>query len=137
MQNCCDSKELDDCACAKEKCLQVLDKLIGGVYQKNSNGKFTFVNDTFCRMLGYKKSEIIGKSFKILLFKEDAAKAESFVKKVISGKHIQKTIRLKHKNGREVFVRFSAIPLKEKGRIIGSLGSLINITKELKDRLLK
>jgi diguanylate cyclase (GGDEF)-like protein/PAS domain S-box-containing protein len=47
---------------SEERYRSIIEQMADGYFETDLNGKFTFVNDAECRLLGYKKEELIGKN---------------------------------------------------------------------------
>ena len=110
-----------------------------GVAITDFDGRFTFVNKTLCRMIGYSKKEIIGKNFPDFLHKEDEPKIASIF--LDAWAHPDGKPRLEfraiHKNGHTVHMYSTPTFYRINGRIAGFSAILVDITEhKKKERLI-
>ena len=117
---------------SENKYRMIIDTSLNGIYQVDNSGKFTLVNKSFARTLGYNQGELIGKEFTMLLFPDRIPQVKKWVEDVFSGKSVQDEVTVKHKDGHELVVYFSAVPIKEESKIVGLSGNLMDITKRKK-----
>ena len=103
-----------------------------GMIQVDNKDQIQFVNDRFCEMVGYTIDELVGNlAYEILLEGED----QKFMKKRVKERKNQGMkehyeLKLKTKSGKYIWVYVGPSPVEdEKGKIIGSLGILTDITK--------
>jgi PAS domain S-box-containing protein len=117
----------------------IVDTSLDGIYQVDSAGKFIFVNESFATLFGYGREELLGKHFADMLSAKTLHKVEKMVHEVLSGKNVRDEVAVKHKDGHEIPVRFSATPLREQGDIIGLTGVLNDMTerKRMEEELLE
>jgi len=115
-----------------EKYRTIIETSMNGIYQIDTLGKFIFVNKTFAEMFGYRHEELIGKNYTILLPFKSISQVKKWVKEVFSGKSVENEVNVKHKDGHEFIVYFSAVPMKKEGKIVGLSGNLIDITERKK-----
>ena len=77
-----------------------------------STGKYIEVNDTFLSTLGYKRSEIIGKSSEDINLFADLVQSDKFIKKLARLKKVKNfEVVVKTKKGKELEFLFSAEPI--------------------------
>ncbi|MCJ7523291.1 MAG: PAS domain S-box protein, partial [Dehalococcoidia bacterium] len=107
----------------------IVDTSLEGIYQVDNSGKFIFVNESFASLFGYRQEELSGKHFADMLSAETLPKVEKMVQEVLSGKNVRDEVAVKHKDGHEIPVRFSATPLRERGKVVGLTGVLSGITE--------
>jgi PAS domain S-box-containing protein len=110
----------------------ILDEMEDAYYEVDLAGNFTFVNDAACRHLGYSKEELLGKSFRAQIVKEDTAIVYNAFGKIYStGKPERGTLyRVTRKDGTIGFAENTGFPLQnQKGEIIGFRGITRDITK--------
>ncbi len=104
-------------------------------------GRFIEVNDTFCRMTGYSRNEIIGKSMAMIYPEDEEFKSVRDEK----NKQIEQTgtgsveTRLKCKDGRVLNTIFTSTPLDTSDLSKGLTFSILDITrrKKIEDELAK
>jgi len=112
-----------------DKYREIVETSLDGIYQVDKSGKFIFINDSFASLFGYKRAELVSKHFADLLSRETLPRIAQMVEEVLSGKNVRDDALVKHKDGYEVPVIFSATPLRANGRIIGLTGILRDITE--------
>jgi PAS domain S-box-containing protein len=104
-----------------------------GYWRIDNHQKTLDVNDSLCKMLGYKKEEIIGKTpFDFV----DSVNEKIFKNQVSyrdKSKHRSYEIVLLHKNGTEVYTLFNATTLRNAdGKPNGSFAFITDITEQKK-----
>ncbi|XPV70655.1 MAG: PAS domain S-box protein [Halarcobacter sp.] len=85
----------------------------------DTNGKITYVNDKFCEISGYKRSELIGKAHNIIRHKDN--RKELFTElwaTIKSGKTWKGIIKNKKKDGTAYWVSTTIIPIKDRNNNI-------------------
>jgi len=110
----------------------IVETCLDGIYQVDRSGKFVFVNEAFAKIFGYKREELLGKHFSDLLTSEVTPGIEKKVEEVLSSKNVQDETIVKHREGYEVPVIYSATPSVVNGKIIGLTGILRDITESKK-----
>jgi PAS domain S-box-containing protein len=107
---------------SKEKYLNILQYMFDSYYEVDLSGKFTFVNDSVCRSLGYSREELIGKNYRLTTPADDIKRVLAAFNEVYRTGEPNKGIEHKIlcKNGSTIPVE-SSISLRknEKGDIIG------------------
>ena len=110
----------------------ILETMNEGVIKVDNKEKIQYVNDKFCHLSEYSRSELIGEDANTL-FSANKLDSKGFTKKAkdrIEGKSEQYESLLKKKNGKNIWVSTSAAPIiNEYNNIIGSIGILTDITK--------
>ncbi len=113
---------------SKEAFRAIVETSLDGIYQVDTSGRFLLVNESFANLFGYEREELLGKHFADMLSAETLPKVEKMVYEVLSDKNVRNEVTVKHKDGHEIPVRFSATPLREQSKIIGLTGILSDIT---------
>ena len=90
----------------------VVELINEGIYCVNSNGVLVFVNEKFCKSIGYNASEIIGKPIFDMVYGEENVRI-SKAKLDLRRKGISDSydILMRKKNGESVWLRLSGKPL--------------------------
>ncbi|MBM3158117.1 MAG: PAS domain S-box protein, partial [Chloroflexi bacterium] len=52
---------------SEDRYREIVENSLNGIYQVDTSGKFTFVNESFARIFGYERKELIGKHFSSML----------------------------------------------------------------------
>lgn len=116
---------------SEERYRTILDEIEDGYFEVDLAGNYTFVNDAICRHLKYSREDLIGKSFRVALAKEEFDKIyKAFGNIYLTGKPkrgiFYKAIR---KDGTTGTVEIAGFPLKnQKGDVIGFRGMARDIT---------
>lgn len=89
----------------------------------------TFVNTRMADLLGFTPTEMIGQPVTAFLFDEDAVRYEDLESILLRGESVQAELRLRHRDGREVFTLVSGTPvLDDAGRMHGSFAMFTDLT---------
>jgi len=124
---------------SEEKYRTLIDSIQDGVFLLE-DGKITFVNRAFCKMIGYDISEIEGIHFTKFVSPEDMNLVTSNYKLRQEGKTAPGSYewRMLHKNGNRVYVNMSARVINYHGgrATIGTIKD-ISLQKDLENTLLE
>ncbi|MFO8133487.1 MAG: PAS domain S-box protein [Thermoplasmatota archaeon] len=121
----------------EEKFRSLAENATDGLYQVDENDAFVFVNDVYCKILGYTKEELLGKKYTTIIFDKDIPEAKHITRKASEGKVQKGEFTLKTKKGDGVPVYFSMGPRLVGGNKRGFSGIIHDITerKQMEDRL--
>ncbi|HIA37425.1 MAG TPA: PAS domain S-box protein [Flavobacteriales bacterium] len=121
---------------SEEKYRLLIEKMNEGIIRIDVNEKILFANNRFCQMLGYGLDEILGRNIMELL-KLDTS-SEAIIKSALllrkKGKPSSYQIKAKKKSGNEIWISINGSPLHKDGKNIGSMGIVMDITKEVLSR---
>jgi PAS domain S-box-containing protein len=97
------------------------------------NGIITFVNDEFCKISGYSKSELIGQNHNIVRHPDVSASQFKLLWETIKSKKIYKsTVKNLSKTGSAFYVNTTIIPILDKNEeIIEFIAIRYDVTKEV------
>jgi PAS domain S-box-containing protein len=119
---------------SEERYRTILDEMEEVYFEVDLAGNFTFLNDAVCRLLRYPKEDLLGKSFRIHVHKDDISVLyDAFGKIYTTGKTIR-DIRYKAvlSDGTIGFAEIAGLPLlNQKGEIIGFRGIGQEITRHM------
>ncbi len=102
-----------------------------GITMVDMKGDFIFMNKQFAKALGYRVSELIGKSLSKLASKQSLPKILTELEKRKRGKKSRYEVSLIHKNGSYKYFWLSASPLyNDDNQFIGSMGVYSDITEK-------
>lgn len=110
------------------------------IWRCDASGRFTYLNPTWEKTLGYKVNEMLGKNFSEFqrpeVFERDIIE---FTRNLAGGSVKEYETTYIAKNGREITLLFNAFPLVNlEGKIIGTQGTAIDITeRKLAEKMLK
>jgi PAS domain S-box-containing protein len=111
------------------KCL--FENASDAIYILNKNGNFVTVNRKAEELTGFKREDFVGKSFRKIIPGKSLPKAIRGFLNVIRGKEIRLELELKTAAKRTVLVEVTSKPLIVKGKIVGTLGIVREITERV------
>ncbi|TVR77797.1 MAG: PAS domain S-box protein [Saprospirales bacterium] len=116
----------------EEKYRNLIDDMNIGLINLDENQNISFVNDTFCKMSGYKESEVVGINIQELeLFGESYQVVRS--KEDLRKEGIADTYELpvRTKKGKKKWWLISGSPsYNDRNEIIGTIGAMLDITRQ-------
>jgi PAS domain S-box-containing protein len=90
----------------------IVDQATAGMARADLNGRILFVNQTFCDMLGYRESELLGKPIRDFTHPADAKKTTGLFSRLVKKlKPYEIEKRYVRKNGSIIWVNVSASPV--------------------------
>jgi PAS domain S-box-containing protein len=98
------------------------------------------VNDSFSRLFGYEKIEIIGENVDELIVRdEDREENDAFTEEVFEGQILKKEVIRRTKDGRELNIIINTVPILENGKVIAAYGIYVDLTeqKQMESRIQK
>ena len=114
----------------EKKLAKLLETMNEGFATQDKDGVLTYVNEKFCRMLGYPRSELLGMFITDFL---DRPNRDRFKKQMAgrrTGSARSYDLEWLAKNGAKVYTFISPQPLYDQaGQYIGSFGTLTDITE--------
>jgi PAS domain S-box-containing protein len=110
---------------------KIMESAVFGLGVLDSQGAFTLTNRRFSEMMGYGLVELLDKPFSILLSKENQAALSLEFARVLQEKQslTQREVEVIRKDGSTVSVVFSWSPLISQGKVIGVVGTALDITE--------
>ncbi len=100
-----------------------------GVITIDTDDRISFVNLQMAQMLGYVANDLIGHPLYDLLFPEDAVRARERRGQRQQGVPEQYELRLRHKEGHEIWTVANVTVIQEKGRYAGTFSLMTDITE--------
>ncbi|OYT59330.1 diguanylate cyclase [Euryarchaeota archaeon ex4484_178] len=126
---------------SEEKYRGLINSAIVGIVTDDLEGKVTFANEKFAKILGYSVEELLKKSIFDFIAPEEHEKIKTLMRNRQRGKSDYYETVFITKDGRRIDVLVNASPLRdEEGNITGSIGVILDITeskrkqKELKNK---
>ncbi|HKY54841.1 MAG TPA: PAS domain S-box protein, partial [Anaerolineales bacterium] len=99
---------------SEERFRAILRQATAGIVRKDAEGRFMFVNQAFCNMLGYTESELLGKTIWELTHAEDLEENKRlYHRAMIEGIPFKLEKRLLRKDGSILWVDVSVSPIIE------------------------
>lgn len=109
----------------------VLETISDAVFALDVSGKFTLANQRLSQLTGYKHHQLIGMPFPRIFASESLAEVQRMVQ--AAGTDAQKEKRFEahvaRANGQQRVVTCSLLPLKQDGRVIGIVGTAVDVTE--------
>lgn len=109
---------------------RIVNAAAEAIFVLDKSGKFIFVNRHALQRSGYTEKEIIGKNALKLIPRSYWKQATATFSKILSGKTVKSAeYPVHYKSGKDVIMEFTGKPLREKGKIVGAIGTAKDITK--------
>jgi PAS domain S-box-containing protein len=113
----------------REICLRTIyESAMDGIFVVDAQGRYVDVNPAGCRMFGYAREEILGADMRLLLFPEDVERMPSGVQHVWREDAGRSEIRMRRKDGSEIWVQMATASFQVNGRAL-TLGIKRDVTE--------
>jgi PAS domain S-box-containing protein len=111
-----------------------VEQATAGVARCDTNGRIVFANRTLCKMLGYRESELIGKSIADVTYPDDLEKTMHLFQRMIQlGKPFDVEKRYLRKDGAVLWAAVSASAVREPdGKAQSTVAVIVDITARKK-----
>jgi PAS domain S-box-containing protein len=107
------------------------------VSEADEKGIITNVNETFCKISGYTKEELIGKKHNVLNSGyHDKTFFQKMYEDIYSGKIWKEVVKNKRKNGEYYWVDSTIVPFYKDGKIVQFISIRFDITEKMEYSLL-
>jgi diguanylate cyclase (GGDEF)-like protein/PAS domain S-box-containing protein len=120
---------------SEERYRTIMDETHDDYYEVDLAGNYTFVNDAWCRSVGYTSEELIGINYKVTNASEDIERTyKAFNQVYLTGQPIKAfTTKFVRKDGSYGLGELSAFPMRnEQGEIIGFRGVSHDVTERVR-----
>ena len=117
---------------SEERYRTILEEMGDGYFEGTLAGKYTFVNDSMCRITGYSKEEMLGMDYRILTHQDDVGRVYKVYQEMYrTGRPLERFfVELIRKDGRRRFCEVSASLLRNRaGEVIGFRGVHRDVTE--------
>jgi len=111
---------------------QVMTSMGQGLIILDNQGTFRFVNQSFANMLGYQTAELIGRPINLVTLPEQETLFKLPDSAVKGNFQHSIEIQLKTKEGSEVFVQSTLVPMLRNGDVDGSISVVTDLTERKK-----
>ena len=114
---------------------KIIESIHEGYFETDLEGRISFCNQALLRMSGYKRGELIGKTFKDVVSPRTAHVMQSIFGKVYkTGKEANvSNYEVFHKSGRTLIIEFAAgLRVDQRGKPIGFHGVLRDVSTQVK-----
>jgi len=108
----------------------IVENAHDAIWTVDTQGHLTFVNRRGEEISGYNLSELVGKDFESLIPPEDWPRAKDLLVKILHGKVEDFEGRFHTKDGKFRLLSVNAVPLYEKGAVVG----MFNIGRDITDQ---
>jgi hypothetical protein len=124
---------------SEERYRSLVEASHAGVAASDLEGKFTFVNNALCQMIGYSKDEMIGSRFIDFIHPDDRSRIlQAFQAAPTSSRSVVNLeFRVVCRNGEVVHLFASPTPLKDGDNIVGAIAIIVDVTerKQVEEKL--
>jgi len=126
---------------AKEKAIkselfyrQTFENSAVGVAHVFANGQFIKMNDSFCKIVGYTKEELLNMNFADITYPDDLEKEAAYIEKIIKNEidtfSLEK--RYIHKTGQLIWISLHSNVVRDKdNQVLFAIASLADITDRI------
>ncbi|MFZ1527149.1 MAG: histidine kinase N-terminal 7TM domain-containing protein, partial [Ferruginibacter sp.] len=114
-----------------EFALQVMQMMGEGLTVTDAAGQFTFVNDAYARLFGYKPADLIGRRPQELTVEMDHAALQAAWEQRAAGQPSTYLSRLRCADGRMTTVQITGTPRIVNGTLAGSIAVITDLSERL------
>ncbi|MDI6698316.1 MAG: response regulator [Candidatus Saccharicenans sp.] len=107
---------------------KILTSLAEGIVVENSVGRITYVNPALEQMLGYRRGELLGQHWRVLVPEDQLEEVERRSRRRKSKIRERYETRLKHKDGRSIPVLIHAQAVFENKKFSGVVSAITDIS---------
>ncbi len=106
----------------RKKYEKILSLFPHGIWEIDNNGKTLFVNKKIEELLGYSKSEILGKHVYDFFSPKIISELKKKAEKIKQGDYVSGSTNLEHKTGKNISIMYKVFPFtNEMGKYFGAL----------------
>ena len=113
---------------SEERYRRIVETANEAIWTLDQDNKLNFVNKRAAKLLGYSPEEMLGKDYTYFIKEESQFEASQRLETLHDRIAQQYQLKIKHKLERDLWVIVSATPLLDKGKYIGSLAMMTDIT---------
>jgi PAS domain S-box-containing protein len=119
---------------SEERSRAIVNQTTAGIVGSDLSGRIIFVNRKFFEMLGYKESELVGKTIFAITHSDDVAESRRLFRRIVSkAEPYEFEKRYVRKDGSSVWVSVSASPMRDAaGKTQSAVAVVIDITDRKK-----
>ncbi len=116
---------------SEERLAAIYNQVATGIVQSDLAGRFSYVNDGFCDLIGYPREELLGKRWQDFTHPEDLQKNTDLYRQMVQeGKPVSFEKRYLRKDGKFVWASISGSRLHNAdNQIIGGVGIVVDISQ--------
>ena len=112
---------------SEEKYRELVENLNDVIYLIDSNGTITYVSPPVESVLGYTRSDLVGKNYEDYVHPDDLDAMRQVFKDVLQNRIYPSDFRIRNKGGEYRWVRISSRPIHEENKAKGLQGVLTDI----------
>ena len=117
---------------SEERYRAIVSQSVVGMARADLEGRFVFVNQTFCEMLGYNEAELIGKTVRAVTHPKDREQNMKLFRRLsVEGKPYELEKRFLRKDGSILWTSVSASPVPDG---TGKTQSIVAVIIDISDR---
>jgi PAS domain S-box-containing protein len=109
--------------------LYVMSTMGQGLTVTGADGKFSYVNPAYARMLGYPPEALVGREPEEFTLAEDVVRLEQAHAQRQAGKTTSYETRLQRADGETIYALITGTPHRRSGEIIGSVAVITDLTE--------
>jgi len=113
-----------------EKYRGLVENIKDVIYELDSQGVVLYISPAVRDMLGFDSTEIIGKNFTELAYKDDLSRLEEWFSGLRKGQEFPSEYRVSDKSGQLRWAQTRVRPIMENNQFRGARGILIDITEQ-------
>jgi PAS domain S-box-containing protein len=117
---------------SEERYRLLIENINDIIYRTDQNGILTYLSPVVRSVAGYEPTELIGRHFTSMVYKEDIELLANRFKKLFSGVIKPLEYRIVNKSQKPIWVRSSSKPIYDEKTIVGIHGVLTDISEERK-----
>ena len=107
----------------------LFERLNDGIMFVGPLGSIQYVNDQLCEITGYEKHELEAMTLgQLILTVDENEEADEKEKSLILAENLER--KIKHKDGWEIWIRFSSSKIKKRSKLLGYVGVCADITQQ-------
>jgi PAS domain S-box-containing protein len=117
---------------SEEKYRRLVENMHEVIYTVDTHGVMTWVSPATELLLGYRPSEIIGRSFTDFIYRQDLLRMKKRFQEVLLGQIIPTEYRIVKKSGEYLWVLTFSKPIVQSGGVVAIQGVLTDINEQKK-----
>ncbi|WP_371322886.1 PAS domain S-box protein [Dechloromonas sp. ZY10] len=117
----------------RQRLSEIMDQVDALVFQKDAEGRYTYANPAFCRLLGQETAGILGRSDQALLPPETAGRLAALDRRVLADGEplLRHEEELTLPEGESRIYLTSRTPIRDRnGQVVGLLGVATDVTEQ-------
>jgi PAS domain S-box-containing protein len=114
---------------SEERYRTLVENINDVIFSLDSGGNFTYISPMIEHLTGYKVAEVVGNPFSKFVHSDDLAGFEISFYRSLKGFAESYEFRIRHKDGRILYVRTHSLPILENDKPVGLAGIMADITQ--------